>query len=103
MTILNDDTIDAKLSESKLLVLKASAAWCGPCKAIKPVLAELDGEWDNVDFAEIDVDDCPLIVERFGINSMPRTYFIKDGVVQEMILGAKPKGDFEKAIKRLVA
>lgn len=103
MTILNDDTIDAKLAESKHLVLKVTATWCTNCKTVGKILHEMDDEWEEVPFAEVDVDNCPSIVERYGINSLPKTFFIKEGEVVEVISGIKPRAVYENAVKKLVA
>ncbi len=68
------------------------AEWCGPCKAIAPVLDELAGEYgDTLKIAKVDVDKNAALAGEFGIRSIPTLLIIKDGAVQEQMVGALQK------------
>lgn len=69
------------------------ATWCGPCKMLGPVLEELDGEFANVDFIKVDVDEENALAAQFGIMSIPTVYLFKDGEVVAKTGGfqAKPQ------------
>ena len=68
------------------------AAWCGPCKAIAPVLDELAGAYDGkVKIAKMDVDDNQAVPAQFGIRSIPTLILFKGGKPVATISGARPK------------
>jgi thioredoxin 1 len=68
------------------------AEWCGPCKAIAPILEELDGEYqDRLQIAKFDVDANPKTPPKFGIRSIPTLILFKDGVVAAQKIGAPSK------------
>ncbi len=68
------------------------AEWCGPCKAIAPILDELAGDYSGrLKIAKVDVDKNPELAGEFGIRSIPTLLIIKDGTVQEQMVGALQK------------
>ena len=68
------------------------APWCGPCKAIGPVLDELAGEYDGkLAIAKVTVDEPPATAEAFGIMSIPTMILFKDGKPIGKLVGALPK------------
>lgn len=68
------------------------AAWCGPCKAIAPVLEELADDYkDKVKVVKIDVDDNPEVASQFGIRSIPTIMIFKEGEKVDMAMGLQPK------------
>lgn len=73
-----------------LIVIDFTAAWCGPCKAIKPKIHELAAQNPNVIFIEIDVDDSghESTVAGFGVSAMPTFVFIRNGMVVGQVVGA---------------
>ena len=84
---------------NKLIVIDFKAAWCGPCKAIKPFLEYLREEYPNVDFYEIDIEDEDLatVVEHFEIAKVPTLVYIKNGTVCHSIIGTN-KENIENAV-----
>lgn len=78
-------------SEGKLIVVDFSAAWCMPCKLIAPVFEEMsspDGEFANIIFIKIDVDEVPSLAERFQVQAMPTFLFMKDSAEIDRFSGA---------------
>ncbi|HUM97321.1 MAG TPA: thioredoxin [Chitinophagaceae bacterium] len=88
------------LSSDKLTLVDFWAEWCGPCRAIGPVIEELSKEYDGkVNVGKLNVDNNPEVSMNFGITSIPAILFIKDGKVVDKLVGAQPKGNFVKKIE----
>jgi thioredoxin 1 len=80
------------------------APWCGPCRAIAPVVGELANEYaGKLKVVKMNVDDNPLTPSRYGVRSIPNLLFFKSGQVKDQIVGAVPKGHFVQAIDKIVA
>jgi len=101
MIQLSDSNFEALKSEPGIVVIRATAPWCGPCKVLKPIFQELEQELTSVKFAELTIDDCPAVTDKLEINSIPTIFFYKDGTLVNTVKGAKPKSYFEGIIKNL--
>lgn len=76
------------------------AEWCGPCRAIAPMLDELADEMDGqVKIAKVDVDKNQQLAGQFNIRSIPTILIVKDGVVQEQMVGAMNKAALKSKIE----
>ena len=64
-------------NSNKIIVLKFTATWCGPCQRIKTQYDNLSSEYPNIVFTEIDVDEMEKLTEHFEVSSMPTFIFIK--------------------------
>ena len=88
------------LESDKLSVVDFWAEWCGPCRAIGPVIEELSKEYDGtVKVGKVNVDNNPQISTNYGITSIPAILFLKNGVVVDKLVGAQPKANFVKKIE----
>lgn len=98
MSIINatDASFDTDVINSDGLVLVDFwAAWCGPCKAIAPVLEELAEDYQGrVKIVKVDVDANPQSAARFGIRSIPTLFVFKNGERVETVVGGRPKSEF---------
>ncbi len=90
------------LNSEKLSVIDFWAEWCGPCRAIGPVIEELAKEYDGkVNIGKVNVDQNPQLSINYGITSIPAILFVKDGKVVDKLVGAQPKSNFVKKIEAL--
>jgi thioredoxin 1 len=89
------------ISSSQLTVIDFWAEWCGPCRAIGPVIEELSKEYDGrVNVGKLNVDHNPQVSMNYGITSIPAILFIKGGKVVDKLVGAQPKANFVKKIEQ---
>ena len=91
---LSTATFDETLSSSDLPVLVDFwAEWCGPCRAIAPILEEIaDEHGDRVRIAKLNVDENPDVAQRFDVMSIPTLILFKGGSPEARLVGAKGKG-----------
>jgi thioredoxin 1 len=91
------------LDSDKLTMIDFWAEWCGPCRAIGPVVEELSKEWEGkVNIGKVNVDHNPQLSTNYGITSIPAIIFIKNGQVVDKLVGAQPKASFVKKIESLL-
>ena len=90
------------LDSDKLTMIDFWAEWCGPCRAIGPVVEELAKEYEGkVNVGKVNVDQNPQLSVNYGITRIPAILFVKGGKVVDKLVGAQPKGNFVKKIEAL--
>ncbi|TKJ40261.1 thioredoxin [candidate division LCP-89 bacterium B3_LCP] len=90
---INDDQFENEVIEcDRLVVVDFGAEWCGPCKKLHPIMAELAEEMaDKAKIVEVDVGLSPQSAQKHAVISVPQVLFFKEGKVVERIVGVLPK------------
>jgi thioredoxin 1 len=101
---VTDDSFENEVLKAPLPVLMDLwAPWCGPCRAIAPIVDELANEYTGrLKVVKMNVDDNPRTPSRYGVRGIPNLILFKDGELKEQIVGAVPKGHLVKAIEKVV-
>ena len=102
---VSDATFDQEVLKSAVPVLiDFWAPWCGPCKAIAPVVDELAGVYDGrLKIVKMNVDDNPQTPSKYRVRGIPNLLLFKSGAVADQIVGAVPKAHLVRAIDRALA
>jgi thioredoxin 1 len=101
---VSDDTFEQEVLQAGMPVLVDFwAPWCGPCRAIAPVVAELATEYEgSLKVSKCNVDESPKTPSKYGIRAIPTLIIFKEGNVSEQITGAVSKSQIDAAIKKVI-
>jgi thioredoxin len=103
--VLTATTFDETLATTEgLLLVDFWAPWCGPCRAVAPVLDSLVSESaGTLKLAKVNVDDEPVLAARYEIRSIPTILVVKDGRVVDRVVGALPRAALEARVQKALA
>ena len=92
---LNKESFDKVVSSGdKTVLVDFWAPWCGPCKALTPILEEISGEMgDQVGIYKVNVDENTDLAQEHGVQSIPTLLVYKEGALSETIVGLKTKDE----------
>lgn len=103
---VNDANIKEIISSNEYVLLDFGATWCGPCKAIAPIIEELGEEFKGkMAVGKVDVEESPEAAEEYGIRSVPSLIFFKNGEMQPELktIGMTPKKKLIAKIETLMS
>ncbi len=102
VTITNENFAELKAGEQPLVV-DFWATWCGPCRAIAPIVEELAKEYDGkINVGKCDVEECEDIAVEYGIRNIPTLLFFKNGQVVDKIVGSVQKSKLDEKFQALL-
>jgi len=100
--VATDDNFEGEVLKSdKPVLIDFWAPWCGPCKAIGPIVEELAGEFkDSIKFMKLNVDENQKTAGDYGVRSIPTLILFKGGKVLDTLIGLVPKTRLEEFVKK---
>ncbi len=104
LAVFTDQNFEAEVLNSPVPVLvDFSATWCGPCKALHPIVEELAKDYaGKIKCGKLDIDHSRGVPTKYGIMAVPTIIFFKGGREMEKITGLKPKGELRKSIDKVL-
>lgn len=98
---VTDSNFDNTIKQNKIVFVDFWANWCGPCRALAPIISELAKEYSGkILIGKLDVDENPSTAERFQVFSIPTMIIFKDGNEAERLVGLCPKSRITDALAK---
>jgi thioredoxin 1 len=102
---VDDETFATEvLGSERPVVVDFWAPWCGPCRAVEPILAALEADHgERVGFAKLNIDESWQTASGYNVLSIPTAILFADGKPQETVVGARPRAYYERAFAAWLA
>ena len=98
---LNNDNFKETISQDKLVLVDFWAEWCGPCKALSPIIDELSQEMsETMTIAKVDITENQDIAVEYGVRNIPTMLFFRNGEIVDKQVGAMPKSAIQDVIDK---
>ncbi|MFP5247939.1 MAG: thioredoxin [Thermoanaerobaculia bacterium] len=98
---ISDAEFDKVVNGGQPVFVDFWAPWCGPCRIVGPIIEELAPSYEGkAVIAKVNVDDNPIVAQRFGVTSIPTLMMFKNGKLVDRIVGAAPKPALQQFIDR---
>ena len=103
-SVTDDSFATEVLASEKPIMVDFWAEWCGPCRAVSPILDQIATEHsDKIDVVKLNVDDNPETAMKYQITSIPTMKVFRAGEVVKTVIGAKPKPALEADLQEFLA
>ena len=101
LQVSDHDFEQTVLKSDRPVLVDFWAAWCGPCRALGPVIESLAGQYaGKAVVAKVDVDANQQIAMKYGIRSIPTVILFDKGKIVDTFVGVRPRGDYESSLRR---
>ncbi|NNC94126.1 MAG: thioredoxin [Chitinophagales bacterium] len=101
LTFTDQNFQETVLDSEKVAIIDFWAEWCGPCRALTPIIEQLSTEYDGkAVIGKVNVDNNPEISMKYGIRNIPTILFIKNGEVVDKAVGVVPKAMLEQTLQK---
>lgn len=100
---LHTKNFQEKVAEKKVSIIDFWAAWCGPCRAVSPIVEKISEEKTDWSFFSVNVDEEPALSNAFQVSSIPTLLVFENGEYKGRVIGAKPKTVLESEISSLIS
>ena len=87
---VNNEKEFDEIIASGSVVVDFYASWCSPCRALAPILEDIDAELNDITIVKVDVDEVSILASRYGVMSIPTLLFFKDGSLVHEQIGLLP-------------
>ncbi len=100
MSIKVTESTYSDFTSDGTVLLDIKTEWCGPCKALSPIIDELANEYTNVRIGKMDADENKSIIQELGVRSIPTILIFKDGQIVEKHIGSATKAQLKSLIDK---